>query len=125
MCNIEGLYLDNRVCFPQKTHLNFLNRTCEEFHIFESISILTEVPEIDLVYDFSLDYMHLVCLEVVKKLVLLWSGGIRGSPLSVHLQNKIVQEISHNLLLLKSSMTSDFSRFPRGRTGRSYLRNFN
>jgi len=58
--------------------------------------------------------MHLTCLGVVKKLIMLWLGNIKGSPISVRLQNQKVQEISGNLLFLKSSMTSDFSRFPRG-----------
>lgn len=118
-CNIEGFYLNNRVCFPdieftKKNHLNFLNRTCEEYHVTESVSVLTELPEIDMVFDFSLDYMHLACLGVVKKLVLLWLGGIKGSPISVRLPGKKSLDISQHLLLLKSSMTSDFSRFPRG-----------
>lgn len=80
----------------------------------ESVSILTELPEIDIVYSFSLDYMHLTYLGVVKKLIMLWLGNIKGSPTSVRLQNQKVQEISENLLFLSSSMTSDFSRFPRG-----------
>ncbi|XP_060872826.1 uncharacterized protein LOC132946776 [Metopolophium dirhodum] len=118
-CNVEGIYLDNRVCFPdrefiKKTHLDFINRTHEEYHVTESVSILTELPEVDMVYSFSLDYMHLTCLGVVKKLIMLWLGNIKGSPISVRLQNRKVQEISGNLLFLKSSMTSDFSRFPRG-----------
>lgn len=63
-CNVEGIYLDNRVCFPdkefiKKTHLDFINRTHEEYHVTESVSILTELPEIDMVYTLSLDYMHL------------------------------------------------------------------
>ncbi|CAI6372829.1 unnamed protein product [Macrosiphum euphorbiae] len=45
---------------------------------------------------------------------MLWLGNIKGSPISVRLQNQKVQEVSGNLLFLKSSMTSDFSRFPRG-----------
>jgi len=118
-CNVEGIYLDNRVCFPdkefiKKTHLDFINRTHEEYHVTECVSILTELPEIDMVYSLSLDYMHLTCLGVVKKLIMLWLGIIKGSPISVRLQNRKVQEISGNLLFLKSSMTSDFSRFPRG-----------
>ncbi|CAI6355527.1 unnamed protein product [Macrosiphum euphorbiae] len=118
-CNVEGTYLDNRVCFPdtefiKKTHLDFISRIHEEYHVTESVSILTELPEIDMVYSFSLDYMHLTCLGVVKKLIMLWLGNIKGSPISVRLQNRKVQEISENLLFLRSSMTSDFSRFPRG-----------
>ncbi|KAE9523028.1 hypothetical protein AGLY_016659 [Aphis glycines] len=63
-CNVEGIYLDNMVCFPdkefiKKTHLDFINLTHEEYHVTGNVSILTELPEIDMVYSFSLDYMHL------------------------------------------------------------------
>lgn len=45
---------------------------------------------------------------------MLWLGNIKGSLISIRLQNRKVQEISENLLFLRSSLTSDFSRFPRG-----------
>lgn len=118
-CDIEGMYYENRVCFPGKrgnprTHIDFLNRTNEEYHITDSISILADIPHIDMVYSFSLDYMHLVCLGVVKKLLLLWLGNLKKSPLYVRLQNKNVQAISSNLLSLRTFICSDFSRYPRG-----------
>jgi len=116
-CEIEGIYYENRVCFPGKkgnigTHQDFLNRTNEEYHVTDSISILTDIPLIDMVYSFSLDYMHLVCLGVVKKLILLWLGNMKKSPLHVRLQNKNVQTISSNLLSLRTHICSDFSRYP-------------
>jgi len=118
-CEIEAIYYENRVCFPGKkgktrTHQDFLNRTNEEYHLTDSISILTDIPLIDMVYSFSLDYMHLVCLGIVKKLILLWLGNMKKSPLHVRLQNKNVQAISSNLLSLRPHICSDFSRYPRG-----------
>lgn len=105
--------------FPEKkctlrTHLDFLNRTHEDYHVTNSISILTKIPNIDMVYSFSLDYMHLVCLGVVKKLILLWLGNLKKSPLFVRLQNKDVQAISSNLLSLRPNICHEFSRYPRG-----------
>jgi len=81
-CTIEGVYYENRVCFPGKkynlkTNLDFLNRSNEEYHMTNSISILPNIPNIDMVYSFSLDYMNLVCLGVVKKLILLWLGHFK------------------------------------------------
>jgi len=118
-CDIEGIYYENRVCFPGKkgnsrTHLDFVNRTNEEYHVTDSISILTDIPHIDIVHSFSLDYMHLVCLGVTKKIILLWLGNLKKSPLHVRLQNKNVQAISSNLLSLRPHICSDFSRYPRG-----------
>lgn len=69
-----------------------------------------------MIYNFSLDYMHLVCLGVVKKLILLWLGNLKNAPLSVRLQYRNVHIISSNLLSLRPYITNDFSRFPRALT---------
>jgi len=118
-CTTEGVYFQNRVCFPEtnftkRTH--FLSRVDEEHHMTDKISLITEVLNIDIVNDFPLDYMHLVCLGVTKKLILLWLGHFKNSPLSVRLQNIKVQNISSHLLSLKPNMTYDFSRTPRSLT---------
>lgn len=57
--------------------------------------------------------MHLVCLGVMKKLILLWIGSLKKAPISVRLPNRNVQAISNLLLLLRTSITSDFTRLPR------------
>lgn len=80
----------------------------------DNIPIITEIPEINLVDSFSLDYMHLVCLGVTKKLILLWLGIIKNSPTSVRLQSKKVIDVNEQMLSLKRSICSDFSRLPRG-----------
>jgi len=71
-CLISGFYFERRVCFPgipisKRTHIDFLNRTDEEFHMTDEVSIITEIPGIDIVTSISIDYMHLVCLGVTKK----------------------------------------------------------
>ncbi|CAI6373797.1 unnamed protein product [Macrosiphum euphorbiae] len=117
-CFIDGVRIGSRTCFPgtrfiKKTHTDFINRTHEEHHMTDSISILTDVPHIDMVCNFSLDYMHLVCLGVVKKLILLWLGNLKCAPLSVRLQSRSVHVISSNHLSLRPFITNDFSRYPR------------
>lgn len=117
-CFIEGVRIGARTCFPgtrfiKKTHTDFINRTHEEHHMTDSISILTDVPHIDMVCNFSLDYMHLVCLGVVKKLILLWLGNLKNAPLSVRLQSRSMHVISSNHLSLRQFITNDFSRYPR------------
>lgn len=54
--------------------MDFLNRIDDEHHIGETVSILTEIPQINMIDNFSMDYMHLVCLGIVKKLISLWLG---------------------------------------------------
>lgn len=118
-CITEGIYFDNRVCFPEtkftkRTHSDFLNRMNDDYHVTNSTTIITEIPHLDIVRDFPLDYMHLICLGVMKKLMLLWLGITKKAPVSIRLQSKKVQTISNFLLLFKPSITSDFTRSPRG-----------
>jgi hypothetical protein len=120
-CTTEGLYFQNRVCFSEtnfskRTHLNFLHRVDEEHYMMDNISLITEVLNIDIVNDFPLNYMHLVCLGMTKKLILLWLDHFKNSLLSVRLQNIKVQNISSHLLSLKPNMTYDFSITPRSLT---------
>uniref|UniRef100_A0A2S2NWN0 Uncharacterized protein n=1 Tax=Schizaphis graminum TaxID=13262 RepID=A0A2S2NWN0_SCHGA len=78
-CLEEGEYLRNRTCFPltnshlvKRTHNDYVTRKYEEHHTGNIISILSDLPNIDIVNTFGLDYMHLVCLGIMKKLIHLW-----------------------------------------------------
>lgn len=115
-CVQEGEYFKNRVCFPyldhksnERTHDTYINMLYEEHHIGE-MSRLVELPGLDLVQSFSLDYMHLVCLGAVKKLILLW---MHKGPLSVRLYSRNVNKITSSLLDLKYYIPSDFVRRTR------------
>lgn len=73
----SGSYFERRVCFPEtnftkRTHEQFLNQTDEDFHGFETISALTEIPGVNMVQSFPNDCMHCLCLTVVKKVLLIW-----------------------------------------------------
>jgi len=115
-CVQEGEYFKNRVCFPyldqksnERTHDTYINMLYEEHHIGE-MSRLVELPGLDLVQSFSLDYMHLVCLGAVKKLILLW---MHKGPLSVRLYSRNANKITSSLLDLKYYIPSDFVRRTR------------
>jgi len=116
-CIQEKEYLKNRVCFPyqkncitKRTHENYINRTYDDHHVSSELSNIIEIPGIDVVKNFSLDYMHLICLGVMKKLIILWTH--KGS-LNVRLPSRKTQKITSSLLKLKKYITCDFSRKPR------------
>lgn len=69
------------------------------------------LPDIDIVNIFSLDYMHLVCLGVMRKLINLWQN-IKGS-IDVRLPSWKIKKIITSLLALKKNITNHFSRKPR------------
>lgn len=118
-CTIEGDRIKNTTCFlgtnfTKRTHTDFLNRIDDEHHVTNDASILTEIPHINMVDSFSLDYMHLGCLGVMKKLIFLWLGMIKNAPLSVRVQSRDISNISKHILSIKPFKTNDFPRKLRG-----------
>lgn len=114
-CCTEGEFLNRRVCFPdincsKRTNEDFLNRKQEDHHVGNTLSILTSIPGIDIINVFSLDYLHLVCLGVMKKLINLWLKG----PLNNRLNSTKSKLLSNNLIALRGFIPSDFQRKPRG-----------
>jgi len=114
-CMVEGDSMNHRICFPdlncvKRTHENFISRQNEEHHTDSTLSILTEIPGIDIIKSFSLDYMHLVCLGVTRKLINLWLKG----PLANRIGNRNSTTLSFLLLSFKKFMPKDFQRKPRG-----------
>lgn len=116
-CVQEGEYYKNRVCFPysdqksdKRTHEMYLKRLHDEHHVGNTLSDLIKLPGLDLVQLFSLDYMHLVCLGVVRKLILLW---LHKGPLYVRLSSHNVKQLNASLLSMNSCIPSDFVRKAR------------
>ena len=62
-----------------------------------------------MVSKFPLDYLHLVCLGVMRRLLLAW---IRG-PLHCRLPARAVQKISDKLLQCRTYIPCEFARKPR------------
>lgn len=74
-------------------------------HAFTNVNV-------GLVSQVPIDYMHLVCLGVVRRLIGLWMKG----PLTVRLPARDVDRISKKLLALRPHIPSEFARMPRALT---------
>jgi len=84
----------------------FRNRTQNEHHTGDSI---LEKLSIDMVSQFSLDYMHLICLGVMKRMLQLWLKGNKNIRLSV----ENINSVSLHLIQIRPCIPSEFSRKPR------------
>lgn len=110
-CTTEGSFINNRMCFPEidcqlRTDDDFKNRLQPEHHIVES---LLEDIDIKMVSQFPLDYLHLVCLGRVKKLIDLWLHG----PLTVRLTKFNIQQINESLYIAEKSRPTEINRLIR------------
>ncbi|KAM0735062.1 hypothetical protein ACS0PU_011175 [Formica fusca] len=115
-CIIEGEYIKNRICFPQtdaplRTDEDFMQKVDDNYHNPDVTCSLLQIPHFKPVTNVPLDYMHLVCLGIMRKLMYLWLDG----DLHYRVQHRAVKEISTRLLTqLKPSIPSEFARKPRG-----------
>ena len=89
-----------------RTDTSFRNQSNDDHH--RTDSPFCQMP-IDMVDKFPVDYMHQLCLGVMKKLLLIWMRGNRDVKISA----RQVEEISQKLIGLKSAIPSSFARKPR------------
>jgi len=119
-CTIEDEYQQSRVCFPYlengstiRTHDDYILMKHEEHHTSITTSSICSIFNVDIVRSFSMDYMHLVCLGVMRKLINLWMGNTKG-PLNIRIPSWKINQINNALNNIKiNSITKDFSRKPR------------
>jgi hypothetical protein len=110
-CEQEGTH-DRGMSFPEtdakmRTDEDFKNRKQEEHHIGNSV--LELIIGFGMVSQLPFDYMHLLCLGIMRKLFYLWmqcSNRFR-------IPYRKAEEISNRLLLIKSYICREFARKPR------------
>ena len=93
---------------PLRTDVAFDELADEEHH--SGPCPLKPLP-IGYVSQFGLDYMHLVCLGVVRRLLLYWKGPV--GPLCVRLGSRALSELSQKLVSLCPYVPCEFARRPR------------
>jgi hypothetical protein len=94
---------------PARTDRNFRKMKDMNHHIEPSPLLALNMG---LVTQFPLDYMHSVCLGVVRRMLFLWTRG----PLNCRLSARHILVISNQLESFKSFFPSNFSRKPRSLT---------
>lgn len=110
-CVVEGDFLENRVVFLEldctsRTDESFATRHQPEHH--REYSVLESLG-IGMVSKIPLDYMHLVCLGVMKKLLQFWIKG----KMNVRMKADLLTKTSEHLISLKPYITDEFARKPR------------
>lgn len=91
---------------PLRTDQSFQMMTDEEHH--KGPSPLSDTG-LKMITQFPIDYMHMTCLGVVKRMLLIWMKG----PLNNRLNSRTIQQISSDLVHLRPFIPSEFARKPR------------
>lgn len=111
-CIQHGVRVNNRMTFPQsdcplRTNVQFDELQDTEHHHDEP-SPLSKL-NLGLVSGFVLDYMHLVCLGVVRRLINFWVKGPKPTKLGC----SMITAISDHLRSLQQYMPAELARKPR------------
>lgn len=104
-CFVRGIRVSSRTVFLERdcilrTDENFQQRTQIEHHLdnspFEEVGL-------GMVTQFPLDYMHMVCLGIVKKLLHLWIDKRIITPANLKI-------LSSNLIATRDYIPKEFAR---------------
>ncbi|XP_029156842.1 uncharacterized protein LOC114929464 isoform X1 [Nylanderia fulva] len=110
-CIQEGDYVENRVTYPE---INAILRSDESFKLKQQeehhkMTSNLEDLNIGMVTQFPLDYMHLVLLGIMKRLLQFWIKGKHN----VRMVATQITLASTSLLSMSSFLPKEFARKPR------------
>ncbi|XP_031328848.1 uncharacterized protein LOC116159899 isoform X1 [Photinus pyralis] len=115
-CKQEGDHVERVLCFPEtsfikRTDDDFRRQTQSEHHI--GCSILTKLPQFNMIRDAPLDYMHLICLGVVKRILAGKKHGLIFGKPPYKLPSRDINNISERLKIMSKFIPMEFSRKTR------------
>lgn len=112
-CEVKGEYVMHRMTYPYtqapaplRTDLRFRQQANKQHHLGETPLCRLNI---DMVQCFPFDYMHCVCLGVMKKLLEAWLNGSKAVKLSATEVSKLDEKLSY----IKKKTPKDFVRKPR------------
>ncbi|KAL2083764.1 hypothetical protein ACEWY4_021537 [Coilia grayii] len=115
-CQQKGVTYQGRMTFPEsdapaRSPARLDSETFDElnddqhFNGFSPFTLLS----VGMVTQFPHDYMHVVCLGVVRKLLYFWMR----KPLHTRIGTAVIKEVSAELLKYHSYLPTEFNRKPR------------
>lgn len=112
-CEVQGISVERTTVFPlidqrKRTDASFRKRKQIEHHHGPS-PLERIIPFINMIKLFLLDFMHLCCLGVMKRILEYWLTGDKNVKLSVSYR----EELSRRMNILYSQIPSEFQRKPR------------
>lgn len=117
-CTTKGIYDGTKVIYPElvvelRTNDSFRSKSQPEHHTSDSPLLQLSL---DMISQFPLDYLHLVCLGVMRKLLNIWCRGkvpYKQSQLQIDM-------LSGALVGFRRNFPSEFHRKPRSTSELEY-----
>ncbi|KAB0802069.1 hypothetical protein PPYR_04255 [Photinus pyralis] len=111
-CSVRGITSTHKRVFletdcPIRTHEDFINWADSSYRLNDTP--LVQIPQLHFVNSIVLDYMHLVCLGVMRTMLNTWCNGDLPHKLSYN----NISIVSEHLLVLSKSTPCEFARKPR------------
>jgi hypothetical protein len=111
-CKVRGNYKGHHVTFeeisaPERTKESFNAKDDKKHHV--GSSTLLENLGIDMVNNFVIDYMHNVCLGVMKRLLQRWVKSPKANK-SPQFGRDAVQHLTRNISQVSPHVSRDFNR---------------
>ncbi|EZA48013.1 hypothetical protein X777_14474 [Ooceraea biroi] len=112
-CKVEGCLINKILCFShtnamKRTDVEFRQQHDEDYH--KGMTILTNLPHFDMIKDVILDYMHLICLGVMKRLITHKKYGWVYGKQPYKLSYRQVESISNKIKNLNKYIPVEFPR---------------
>lgn len=121
-CELKGTWVrkaggkGGRVTFQDtagltpRTDESFRARSQPQHHLNAELSTPFKDLPIDLVRDFPLDYMHQICLGVMRRLLMAW---VRGPIKERKISREGMERLDGRLATLRAHIPKEFARKPR------------
>lgn len=112
-CTQKGTYVGGHVAHLEtnsllRTDEEFLNKTDANHHRPGELSCIHKLG-IGLVSSFPLDYMHLVCIGITKRLLLRWKSSKKTQE-KCHLTDAMLVRLDQSIVSFSRHIPSDFVR---------------
>lgn len=113
-CLVKGEWINHRIHFSNldaelRTHEDFAACLYEDFH--QGNTILSEVPCFDIISSVPYDYMHVILIGAVKKLLLFWTTANHHHSLPSH----TIKTLDEKLISISKYIPEEFQRNPNTR----------
>ena len=121
-CKMKGINIKGRIVYDRTEESTLTSNDtlmsmgyAEKDEIGKSLQLAPSPirrSNINMINGFNLDYMHMVCLGVVRRMLYYFKGHFR-SVFNGRLSQSSLNEITSRLLSFKGKLPSEFARQPR------------